>query len=64
MLELTQKLISFDSTQIENEAMEYIQKYVQGRYGDKLMYEKQEIGDQDRYNLIIKNTDQPDVILA
>jgi hypothetical protein len=64
MLELTKKLISFDSTQIENEAMQFIQDYVQNLYGDKLTYEKQEIGDKNRYNLIIKNTEQPDIILA
>jgi len=64
MLDLTQKLISFNTTQIENEAMQYIEDYVRNLYGDQLIYEQQLIDDKDRYNLIIKNTDQPDIILA
>lgn len=64
MLNLIMKLISFDSTQTENKAMEYLQHYVQNIYGDTLIYEQQTIGDKERYNLIIKNTEQPDIILA
>ena len=64
MLNLTMKLISFDSTQTENKAMEYIQHYIQNIYGDTLNYEQQAIGDKERYNLIIKNTELPDIILA
>lgn len=47
-----------------NAAMAYVEKYVHDLHGDKLVYQKQEIGDKDRYNLIIKNTETPDVILA
>jgi len=64
MLELTMKLISFDTTQNENAAMQFIEKYVKEKYGDKVICEQQAIWNNDRYNLIIKNTDQPDIILA
>lgn len=64
MLNLLIKLISFDSTQNEYTAMQFIQDYIQERYGDLLTYEQQIIGDQNRYNLIIKNTEDPDIILA
>lgn len=64
MLDLTKKLISFDTTKNENTAMQFIENYVKEKYGDKVLCEQQSIGDNDRYNLIIKNTDQPDVILA
>jgi len=64
MLNLTMELIRFDSTQIENDAMECIHAYVKNMYGDVLTYEHQEIGDKNRYNLIIKNTEQPDVMFA
>ncbi len=64
MLNLTMKLIGFNTTQNENAAMQYIEQYVKEQYGDVLIYEHQAIGDTDRYNLIIKNTDQPDIILA
>lgn len=64
MIELLQKLISFDTTQRENVAMEYIEQYIRSLHGNKVIYEKQEIGDNGRYNLIIKNTDHPDIILA
>jgi len=43
MLNLTQKLISFNTTQSENEAMQYIEDYVKNLYGDKLIYEQQKI---------------------
>jgi hypothetical protein len=43
MLTLTQKLISFNTTQIENEAMHYLEDYVKNLHGDKLIYEKQDI---------------------
>lgn len=64
MIDFIQKLISFDSTYKENDAMKFIQGYVEDIYGDKLHYEQQDIGDDWRYNLVIKNTDQPDIILA
>ena len=64
MLTLTQKLISFNTTQIENEAMHYLEDYVKNLHGDKLIYEQQDIWDKNRYNLIIKNTENPDIILA
>jgi len=53
MLDLTKKLISFDTTQIENDAMKFIQNYVKNLYGDKLIYEKQEIADQSLDQYII-----------
>lgn len=58
------KLISFDTTQNENAAMQFIEQYVKEKYGDAVICQQQAIGDKDRYNLIIKNTDQPDIILA
>lgn len=58
------KLISFDTTQNENAAMQFIEKYVKEKYGENISCEQQSIWNADRYNLIIKNTDQPDVILA
>jgi len=64
MLSFTKKLISFNTTQIENDAMEYIQNYVQEKYGDAVKYERQDIWNKNRYNLIIKNTEDPDIILA
>lgn len=64
MLELTKQLIGFDTTKNENTAMEFIQKYVYEMYRDMLIYEHQDINDQGRYNLIIKNTNNPDIILA
>lgn len=64
MLNFLQKLITFDTTQIENQAIEFIEGYVRNIYWDQLIYEKQDISDKWRYNLIIKNTNKPDVILA
>lgn len=64
MLELLQKLISFDTTQRENEAMKFIQKFIQEKYGDTVMCQQQDIEDKGRYNLIIKNTEDPEIILA
>lgn len=64
MLNFTKKLISFNTTQIENDAMEYIWNYAQEIYGDAVKCERQDIWDQNRYNLIIKNTEDPDIILA
>jgi acetylornithine deacetylase/succinyl-diaminopimelate desuccinylase-like protein len=64
MIEFTKKLITFNTTHKENKALEFIQKHVQNKYGDKLTYEKQEIWDKNRYNLIIKNSENPNVILA
>jgi len=64
MLELIKKLISFDTTQYENAAMKFIQDYVQKRYSDVVICEQQAIGNKDRYNVIIKNTENPDIILA
>lgn len=64
MLELTKKLISFDTTQNETTAMQFIEQYVTERYGDHIICEQQSIHKDDRVNLIIKNTDQPDIILA
>jgi acetylornithine deacetylase/succinyl-diaminopimelate desuccinylase-like protein len=58
------KLISFNTTQNENAAMQYIEQYVKEKYGDAVVCKHQAIGDNNRYNLIIKNTDQPDIILA
>jgi acetylornithine deacetylase/succinyl-diaminopimelate desuccinylase-like protein len=64
MLNLIMNLIGFNTTQNENAAMQYIEQYVKEQYRDVLIYEHQAIGDTDRYNLIIKNTDQPNIILA
>lgn len=64
MLNLTKKLISFDTTQNETTAMQFIEQYVTERYGDHIICEQQSIHKENRYNLIIKNTDQPDIILA
>lgn len=64
MLTLIKKLISFDTTQNETAAMQFIQQYVTEKYGEKVVCEQQPIGKDDRYNLIIKNTNQPDIILA
>ncbi len=64
MLNLTQKLISFDSTQSEIETMKFIESYIKDIFWDTLIYQKQDIGHNQRYNLIIKNTEHPDVILA
>jgi len=64
MINLIMKLISFNTTQHENAAMQFIEQYVQEKYGDKVICVHQAIWDNDRYNLIIKNTEQPDIILA
>lgn len=64
MLDFIMKLISFNTTKNEKDAMKFIEKYVRNLHGNTLMYEKQEIWDQWRYNLIIKNTENPDIILA
>ncbi len=64
MLELIKKLISFDTTQKENEAMKFIQEYIQKKYRDVVICQQQDIWDHGRYNLIVKNTEDPDIILA
>jgi hypothetical protein len=43
MLNLTMKLISFNTTQNENAAMQFIEQYVQEKYGNKVICQQQAI---------------------
>jgi len=43
MLDFIMKLISFNTTKNEKDAMKFIEKYVRNLHGNTLMYEKQEI---------------------
>jgi acetylornithine deacetylase/succinyl-diaminopimelate desuccinylase-like protein len=62
--DLTNKLISIDTTKNENNAMNFIEDYIKFKYKNKLKYIKQDIWDNWRYNLIISNSNNPKILLA
>ena len=57
-------LISYDTTKSEVECMKYIENILFEQLWEKITIEKQDIWDNGRYNLIIKNTDDPKLLLA
>lgn len=57
-------LISFDTTKSETECMIYIQNVLKEEFWDNIIFEKQDIWDNWRYNLILSNTNNPEILLA
>ncbi len=64
MLDLLKGLIQIQSTPDERWVAQFIQGYIESLHLSNLKLEKQFIWDGKRYNLIVKNTDNPQIILA
>ncbi len=57
-------LISINSISNEAQLAKFIENYIKSLHLPNLNFEKQPIWDWNRYNLIVKNTDNPELILA
>jgi len=64
MKNLLKQLISIDSTSNETQLAKFIENYIKSLNLPNLEIEKQYIWDNNRYNLIIKNTSNPEILLA
>lgn len=61
-MELLKKLISFDTSKNESELAIFLESYIK-KLNLWFDIERQYIDDENRFNLIIKNTDKPDILL-
>ncbi len=64
LIYILKNLISIDSTSNETKLAKFIENYIKSLNLPWIYFKKQDINDNGRYNLIVKNTENPEIILA
>ncbi len=62
--EILLQLIAIDSSSNEVELAKWIENYIMDKFWNQLSFKHQLIWDKDRYNLIVENSKNPEILIA